>query len=397
MDRTAFWIRMALFNLLLVALLGMMMRYKILFELPALNQKYLQTSHSNFAFVGWVGQALMVLLYETVRGPSVTAGYGRVFWLYAFFSYAMLFSFAFSGYSALSVAASIGTMLAMVFFARFLWRDLNRSQSLAGPWFKTALVFYFIGALGGIGLPLLQTVPGFSHHWYLSVIYFQLHFTYNGWFWFAIGGLFFNRYPQFDARRRKRIFWLFASSCIPAYLLSVLWLDMGGVLYVATALSAVAQVAAWVIFIAEVRRFRGDRLKRLLQLVLLCASVKLLLQLGSVVPEISKLAFGFRPIVIAYLHLVLLAIISLYILIEFYLRRHVAQKYEPALYGFAIFILLNELILGVQGVASFWYIPVVKANEMLLAASIGLSAFALYMFVGATRVTTRIKLSAKKP
>ncbi len=131
--------------------------------------------------------------------------------------------------------------------------------------------------------------------------------------------------------------------------------------------------------------------------MLLCASVKLLLQLGSVFPEISKLAFGFRPIVIAYLHLVLLAIISLYILIELALRRHIAQKFDPAIYGFAIFIMLNELILGVQGVASFWYLPVAKANELLLAASVGLFGFAVYMFIGAMRVATKIRLSDKTP
>ena len=55
-------------------------------------------------------------------------------------------------------------------------------------------------------------------------------------------------------------------------------------------------------------------LKILFKGIAFCVTLKLLLQFGSVIPAVSKLAFGFRPIVIAYLHLVLLAIISLFLL-----------------------------------------------------------------------------------
>lgn len=43
-------------------------------------------------------------------------------------------------------------------------------------------------------------------------------------------------------------------------------------------------------------------------------SLKFLLQLGSTYPPLSTLAFGFRPIVIAYLHLVLLGVITIFII-----------------------------------------------------------------------------------
>ena len=51
--KTTFWIRFSIFNLMLVALIGLLMRYKILFEFPLLDQKSLQHSHSHFAFAGW--------------------------------------------------------------------------------------------------------------------------------------------------------------------------------------------------------------------------------------------------------------------------------------------------------------------------------------------------------
>ena len=60
--KTTFWIRFSIFNLMLVALLGLLMRYKILFEFPLLDQKSVQHSHSHFAFAGWVTHTLMTLL-----------------------------------------------------------------------------------------------------------------------------------------------------------------------------------------------------------------------------------------------------------------------------------------------------------------------------------------------
>ena len=62
-----FWLKFSLINLFVVALLGLLMRYKIGFEFPYLNQKSLQLAHSNFAFTGWISHTLMVLLIYTLQ------------------------------------------------------------------------------------------------------------------------------------------------------------------------------------------------------------------------------------------------------------------------------------------------------------------------------------------
>ena len=56
------WLKFSLLNLLIVALIGLLMRYKIGFEFPFLDQKHLQHSHSHFAFSGWITHTLMVLM-----------------------------------------------------------------------------------------------------------------------------------------------------------------------------------------------------------------------------------------------------------------------------------------------------------------------------------------------
>jgi hypothetical protein len=78
--------------------------------------------------------------------------------------------------------------------------------------------------------------------------------------------------------------------------------------------------------------------------------------LGSTIPALSQLAFGFRPIVIAYLHLVLLAIISLFLF--FIYANHLIHFNKQIKIGIIIFsigVLLNEIILAIQGIASFSY------------------------------------------
>ena len=59
---TAYWIRLALFNLVIVALLGVLLRYKIAFSFPFLQQKHVLHGHSHFAFSAWISQMIMTLL-----------------------------------------------------------------------------------------------------------------------------------------------------------------------------------------------------------------------------------------------------------------------------------------------------------------------------------------------
>jgi hypothetical protein len=100
--------------------------------------------------------------------------------------------------------------------------------------------------------------------------------------------------------------------------------------------------------------------------------VKFLLQLGSTVPAVSELAFGFRPIVIAYLHLILLAIISLFLLFYVYANNFIAINKRTIL-GLILFskgVILNEVVLGIQGVASLSYTLIPYVNEVLFGIAI---------------------------
>jgi hypothetical protein len=105
-------------------------------------------------------------------------------------------------------------------------------------------------------------------------------------------------------------------------------------------------------------------------------TIKLCLQTGSVVPSMSKLAFGFRPIVIGYLHLILLGVISLFILAYSFSWKFISIN-KPAITGIIIFtigIFANEMLMMIQGVSDIGYEAVPFINEFLFGAAILLFA-----------------------
>ncbi|MBP6758690.1 MAG: hypothetical protein KA133_05510, partial [Flavobacterium sp.] len=258
---------------------------------------------------------------------------------------------------------------------------------------KAALFFNIISSLGTFYLAYIMASKNIVQDLYHCSIYYYLHFQYNGWFFFACMGLAwgFLNIRKSEHPFYKTSFQLFAAACVPAYFLSTLWLDLPLWLYVITVLAALIQVFTWFKLLLILVKTKKDSLQNyapLLRYVLwfvsFAVSIKLVLQLGSTIPVVSQLAFGFRPIVIAYLHLVLLAIMSLFVLFYIY-ANHLIIINKNIKYGillFSIGVLLNEIVLAVQGIASFSYIPIPYVNSILFGIAIilliGIGAIAYF-------------------
>ena len=395
-----FWLKFSILNLLIVAVIGLLMRYKIGFEFPFLDQKNLQHSHSHFAFSGWISHTLMVLMivYLEKRTKNIenrlTEKYNKILTANLICAYGMLVFFIIQGYGLISIVFSTASIIVSCVFAYYFIKDLKliSDDDLAKNWFKAALFFNVISSFGTFALAYMMVTKNIHQEEYLASIYYYLHFQYNGWFFFACMGLLIS-FLQLKSSENpffKRTFWLFFVACIPAYFLSTLWLDLPIVIYILTVIAAFIQVYTWFRFLNIIVKTKREFLENFpffLRYILLfvgfALSTKFLLQLGSTIPAISQLAFGFRPIVIAYLHLVLLAIISLFLLFYIY-ANHLIHFNKPIKIGVIIFsigVLLNEIILAVQGVASFSYTIIPFANEMLFGAAIilvsgiGITAF----------------------
>ena len=107
-----FWLKISIINLLLVAVLGLLMRYKIGFEFPFLDQKHLQHSHSHFAFSGWISHTLMVLMIGflekriNITDTQFIKKYNFLLIANLICSYGMLISFILQGYGLISILFS---------------------------------------------------------------------------------------------------------------------------------------------------------------------------------------------------------------------------------------------------------------------------------------------------
>jgi hypothetical protein len=405
-----FWLKFSLINLLIVALLGLLMRYKIGFEFPYFNQKSLQHSHSHFAFSGWISHTLMVLMIAYLNKKSTTPvdlkKYNAILAANLICSYGMLVSFILQGYGVFSIAFSTASLFVSYAFAYYFIKQLKQlpTDDLTKKWFMAAIFFNIISSLGTFFLAYMMISKNIHEEEYLASIYYYLHFQYNGWFFFTCMGLLYGflNLKKTDNPFFNTTFKLFFISCVPAYFLSTLWANLPIWLYLLTVIAAIIQVVAWYKFLIIIVKTKKEYLtnfpyflRYILLFIAFAVSVKVVLQLGSTIPSVSKLAFGFRPIVIAYLHLVLLAIISLFLLFYIY-ANHLIYSNEKIKLGVIIFsigVLFNEIVLAVQGIASFSYKLIPYANKLLFGAAIVLvSGISLTAFYSIKKVKIAINL-----
>ena len=385
LTKTNSWLKLSLVNFLIVAALGTLMRYKIGFDLPFFEQKNVQHSHSHFAFAGWITHTLYVLMLSWMAKsvpPDVLKKYRLIVIANLVCSYGMLLFLFIQGYGALSITFSQLSIFNNYIFAFCFIRDLRLLRHHpSAKWFRAALWFNAIASLGTYTLAFMMMNKQILQKVYLGSVYFFLHFQYNGWFFFACMGLLIGKLHESvpDFKEKKSLFLLFMLSCIPAYLLSALWLDLPVWLYIIVVAAAILQFAAWLgmsrFLVSHFTHLKGKipaYSKIIFLLLLVCVTIKFTLQLISVIPSISDLTFGFRPIVIAYLHLVLLAIISMF-LVNYLMTFGFIRPNRGARYGLALFVsgvFLNELALGIQGIAAFSYTLIPRINEILFAVAL---------------------------
>lgn len=404
---TKFWLRISLFNLFIVALFGVLMRYKIGFEFPYFDQKHLQHGHSHFAFIGWVTQTIFVLMTGVLQRDWPLAHisiYRRLFLGNLVCAYGMLISFAIQGYGTFSITFSTLSVLISYCFAYYYFKDLKCiAHKPYATWFTAALWFNIISSVGTFTLAFMMASHSFNQNIHLASLYFYLHFQYNGFFTFACFGLFLARLNLQGAEiaRNRRVFWLFFLSCVPTYFLSVLWAKLPLWLLIIVSVAAVVQVLAWVNFLICIRNriiidktiFRSGRY--VFMVVAIALSAKFLLQLGSTIPSISKLAFGFRPIVIAYLHLILLAIVSVFLVTYIYFHKLIVinKLTSTSLVLFVTGVYLNEIILGIQGIASLSYTVVPFINEMLFFVALLILVSLILLLLSQVGQKRRLRLT----
>jgi hypothetical protein len=362
-NKRSFWLSLGLVNLCIVALLGFSLRSKILFPLHFLDYSGLLSAHSHFAFAGWAGLMLVTLFIYDIL-PETFSGKKIYQWILVSIEISglgMALLFPFFGYNAVTIASSTLYVIAAVVFVPVFIRDV-----LKAPTNKTvkllsisALVSLLLSFLGTLGLMYIIATNSGGSLLYRDSIYTFLHFQYNGFFTLSVFALFTNYISKkgIELNKNARAFSIFLClSIIPALFLSLLWHNNSffylfgaiGCFFILMSLSYFyLLIKALPVNIFSVRIAKTFWLFSMVSFVL-----KMLLQVGTIFPQLGNAVYGDRPVIIGFLHLVFLGFISFFLLAVLIRNGYFTNENKIVRFPFIVFstgILLNEFLLMVQG------------------------------------------------
>ncbi len=375
-------------------------------SLPWLNHKFWLHGHSHFAFNGWITLVLMTAAISIVTKSNLSAKSARIFkWLLVgqtFSAYGMLLSFPIQGYAPISIFFSSSSIFVAYGFCYLLARQLTKSSLHPSVIFtiRAAITFLILSSLGTFSLAILMVSHSGNQPMYFSALYFFLHFQYNGWFLFAILGILLHQAIQLGVaiptQLEHTIKWL-AFASIPAVLLSLLWMKLPSIAYWIATLAAIAQVAPIVYYYQSTGSFFRqifaylNGISKLLWIIAFTAlGLKLILQLLSTLPWLSKYAFAYRPIVIAYLHLILLGFVTCFLLGYLFNLASFSTAQSSAKNGVRLFLggfILTEASLFLQGLGYIGWVSIPYIQTALLIAAL-LMAFG-FSWIFATTILNK--------
>lgn len=401
-NRIRTWARIAFLYFILAALLGCFLRYMLVRPVGNVNYNYMLHTHSHIAFLGWIFNALYAaILYAFI--PARDALKKEYLILYIAFQVSvigMLVTFPIGGYYRDSIIVSTLHVVLSVVFAWMVFKAKKKDEvknKLPYLFIVVSLIFMIVSSLGPFALGPIMAMDLAQTDWYHLAIYFYLHFQYNGWFIFALLGLFFALVEKegipYNTRLTRSFFWLMTLSCAPAYALSALWADPPAWVFVTGWIAALMQLAAVVALALILKplypklRAKFNRISLILySLVGLSFLAKHILQFISVFDWAIELAYMTRNFVIAYMHLVFLGVCSLFLVGYFHqqgwLRLH-TRRQQSGLWLFVIAFFLSELILVVNPMMAMRYGVIIPAyNWIIFIISVAMALGLILIFPG---------------
>jgi hypothetical protein len=318
--------KLPLLFLCAASLMGLLLRWHQYAPVEGLIFPYWLHAHSHVMFLGWIMNALCIGYVHYFIPGQQQRTYRILIIVLNVLVAIMLVAFPLQGYAGFSIIIStLYTVLAAIFGYVFLRDTHSRRKLLAIGFARWSFIFYFIASLAPFAIGLLSaTGRGQTQAYYLAV-YFFLHFLYNGAFTCGIFSLLYQllqtKGVELDEKNGQRFKSLLCVSCIPAYVLSTLWVQPPLVYNIIGFIAAILQLIAFYYFICSVKVLFAKELKRfswpacaLLFVAIACFLLKLVLQLISAFPYSAILAYEVRNFVIAYLHLVLLGMLTFLLL-----------------------------------------------------------------------------------
>lgn len=390
------WLAISLINLCIVALLGLLLRSKILFSIPGIDFKNLLHAHSHFAFGGWITLCLLTLMTYEILPAAYSWNKKYKIGLIALLIAAagMLFSFPFEGYGFVSIFFSTLFIFTSYYYSWIFLSDLLKVKA-----HKAIVVLCFVAlaslclsSVGPFTLAYVMATHSVNMLLYRDAIYTYLHLQYNGFFTLAVFALLFNylskSLSEAALRQLSRFAIILSISVLPTLFLSYLWHFTNYYVKAFAMIGCVAllfTVIQFLILMMSVKPAIQSTMpftRKIGLLAMIAFVIKTIVQVGLIFPAIGNKVFGDRAMIIAYLHLVMLGFISLFLLaylFELNVLMPAGRIVRRSIIAFTVAVIANELILTFQGLSAMFMISSDIYPLLLWLAGIGLFLSALFI------------------
>jgi len=315
-------IGVAVLYFLIVALMGIVLRFYVVIPIP-INYKYLLHAHSHTALLGWIYLGLTTVIYRIfLQSADKPRLYNRIFYFTNLTILGMVVAFPIQGYALFSIIFSTLFLFASYWFAWFALKYVPQHFKDRFSWrlVKTSIYYLVFSSIGPWAIGGVMSTLGPTSIWYKTSIYFYLHFQYNAWFILALLGVLFYFMEEngirFNAQKVKSFLILFNFGAIFTFFLSALWFEPPKIIYILGGIGAIVQLLAFHDIYGILKahfpliKSKFDKTSWMFfKIAFVLMAVKLVMQLVSAHPYLADLASRLTDFVIGYLHLVFLGIV----------------------------------------------------------------------------------------
>jgi len=375
--------QIALGFFLLASLLGALMRYIYLREVPFLDYKHILHAHSHLAMLGWCFTALggaLVFSFLTKSASKKAYRYALIGNLIA--GVGMFFAFLYQGYGAVSIAFSTLHIVVAYYFSWHFLKDLKKIPLSHATTFAKWSVYWMLISISGLwAIAPVSLLLSKLHPLYFASIQFFLHFQFNGWFTYGILSLLFrdserNGHP---VQLPKGTFVILQISLLLTYTLSVTWSTPENYLFYLNSAGVMLQLLAFSMlwygfsYDAKFSFVQGNLVSWLFRLGILSLMFKVVVQAAVAIPIVAKVSYTVRNFVIGFIHLTMLGAFSLTLIAILIFQKSLPTS-KIARNGYCLLIagfVLTEAVLFLQGIllwAEKGFLP--NYHELIFGATL---------------------------
>jgi len=392
------WSKISVTFFFTIALLGSIMRLAPFSDI-FFNYEHLLHAHSHVAFQGWIYTALFLLITKLYLTEDLIkkGKYKLQLILTVATILGIMIAFMVQGYAFLSILLSSLFQILNYWLTFQFFKDVKKSERVKNHQFslkfiKVGMRLMVLSTFGpwAVGILSAKGFAGSEH--FNAALYFFLHFQYNGWFTFAILGLFFwllEHYKiNFKLKEAKLFYVLITAAVIPAYTLSLLGMSFRVYFIAFGYIAATLQIVALYHFIQSLRNCFKPIIKSfnkmvvmLMQLVFIAFILKTILQFASAFPIFQQLAFQNRFLIIDFIHLIMIGFMSFFILAIFLQLSYLKSNSMLTKTGITALItgfIGSEIILLALGLS----IPLLANLFALLTTSVLMAIGILSILIG---------------